>query len=407
MIHSDQSAETSAHRLSMKEFTIMLASLIATVAFSIDAMLPALGEIAEELSPGNIERGQMILTVFVFGMGGGTLFVGPLSDAIGRRMTLLIGIGIYLAGSVMAIFANSLEALLIARFIQGAGAASPRLVPMALVRDLYAGREMARVTSIIMMIFIIVPALAPSIGAAIMALSDWRGIFYAFCLFGLIGVSWLFLRQPETLPPSRRRPLRVASLMAGLREVLADRQVRLYIVILTLGFGQMFAALSSAPQLYAAYGITDTFPVWFAIGALLAGSVSFINSRIVVRVGMRRIVGVAYRLQVVISAVTLVLLVAGLPQNSWGFAVFFVYFVSVFAMAGITFGNLNALAMQNMGHLAGMAASIITALSTMGAAVLATPVGLAFNGTAVPIACATLVCSLIAAFLMRYTQNDS
>ncbi|WP_339107296.1 multidrug effflux MFS transporter [Thioclava sp. GXIMD4216] len=406
MTHMDHSLEQTARTLSLREFTVMLASLIATVAFSIDAMLPALSDIAAALTPEDVNKAQLILTSFVFGMGAGTFFVGPISDAIGRRVTIALGIVIYMTGAIIAISANSLEALLVARFIQGFGASSPRLVPMALVRDLYRGREMAQVTSIIMMIFIIVPALAPSIGAAIIAFSDWRGIFYVFCLFGTIGVTWLFLRQPETLPPERRRPLRLGALVAGASEVLRDRQVCLYIVIMTLGFSQMFAAVSSAEQLYKAYGVTDHFPRWFALGALMAGSFSFLNSRLVVRLGMRRIVSVAYRTQVVISLVMLALQIAGMPQSGWGFAVFFLYFTSVFAMAGVTFGNLNALAMQNVGHLAGMAASVITALSTVGSVMIAAPIGLAFNGTVLPLVIATFVCSGLAMLLMTRTQGE-
>ncbi|WP_406870412.1 multidrug effflux MFS transporter [Thioclava sp. 'Guangxiensis'] len=406
MTHLDHSVAQTARTLSLREFTVMLASLIATVAFSIDAMLPALGDIAAALTPEDVNRAQLVLTSFVFGIGAGTFFVGPISDAFGRRITIAGGIVVYIIGALIAASAQTLEALLFARFIQGLGAAAPRLVPMALVRDMYAGREMAQVTSIIMMIFIIVPALAPSIGAVIIAFSEWRAIFYVFCVFGLIGVSWLFLRQPETLPPERRRPLKFKPLLAGAVEVISDSQVRLFIIIMTLGFAQMFSAVSSAEQLYKAYGVTDRFPLWFALGALMAGSFSFINSRLVVRLGMRRIVSVAYRVQVVISLVMLGLELSGMPQSGWGFAVFFLYFVSVFAMAGITFGNLNALAMQNMGHLAGMAASVITALSTLGSVLIAAPVGLAFNGTVMPLVIATCLCSGIAAILMTRTNSD-
>ncbi|OCX63136.1 multidrug MFS transporter [Thioclava sp. SK-1] len=406
MSQTDHIDPVHTESLSLREFTIMLASLIATVAFSIDAMLPALPEIARTMSPGDVNKAQLVLTSFVFGMGAGTLFVGPISDAIGRKMTILYGVGIYMIGSFIAAHAQSLEMLLISRFIQGLGAASPRIIPMAMVRDKYAGREMAKVTSIIMMIFIIVPAMAPSIGAVIIDIAGWRGVFYAFILFGTIGVTWMFLRQPETLTADKRRPLQFARLWNGVKEVLSDRQVLLYIVIITLGFGQMFAALSSAQQLYETYGVTDNFPKWFAGGALLAGAASFLNSRIVVRYGMRRIVIASYLMQVIASILVLGLMFAGMPQSGWGFAVFFLWFVSIFSMAGLTFGNLNALAMQKMGHMAGLAASIITAISTVGSVMLAAPVGLAFNGTALPLAFTTLTCSAVAYVLMRGTLKE-
>ncbi len=392
-------------RLSLPEFTAMLATLTATVAFSIDAMLPALPQIAAELSPDDINRAQLVLTSFVLGMGLGTFFAGPVSDAIGRRRTIFLGGAIYILGALGALVSNNLEVLLAARFIQGFGAAGPRIVPMALVRDLYAGREMAKITSFIMMLFILIPALAPSIGGVIIGFTGWHGVFAAFVLFGLIGMTWVGLRQPETLSPDRRRPLRVGALVAGAREVLSDRNVRLYAAVMALGFGQMFALLSSSQQLFAVFGVTDSFPHWFAAMAILAGSGTVFNARFVMRLGMRKIVKAAYIAQIAVSAVMLVLVLSGAVAGPGDFALIFVYTISVFAMAGLTFGNLNALAMQKMGHLAGMTASVVTALSTVGAVIIAAPVGLAFNGTALPIVVATLVCSTLAWALMRCTDD--
>ncbi|WP_168175175.1 multidrug effflux MFS transporter [Thioclava sp. F28-4] len=391
--------------LSLPELTVMLASLIATVAFSIDGMLPALPDIAAELSPDAVNRAQLVLTSFVLGMGVGTLFAGPISDALGRRKTIAGGIAIYMVGAFVAAHAQSLEALLAARVLQGIGASGPRITVMALVRDLFAGREMAKITSFIMMIFILVPAVAPSIGQLVIAFAGWRGVFWAFMVFGCVGVSWLLIRQPETLAPEDRRPLNVSKLRAAALEVITHSDVRLYIVTMTLGFGQMFALLSTAQQLYAAHGVTDTFPMWFAIGALMAGTATIFNARYVMRLGMRKIVKGTYISQVAISAVMLVLVLSGLTDGASGFPFIFVYSVSVFAMAGLTFGNLNALALEHMGHIAGMAASIVAAISTVGAVVIAAPVGLSFNGTALPMVVATLICSSLAWWLIRKTQE--
>jgi DHA1 family bicyclomycin/chloramphenicol resistance-like MFS transporter len=182
--------------------------------------------------------------------------------------------------------------------------------------------------------------------------------------------------------------------------------VRLYTLILTLGFGQMFALLSSSQQLFTAYGASaGAFPKWFALMALLAGSGSVLNAKFVVHLGMRRIATAAYLMQVVCSAVMLALVLLGLPMGGAGFAAVFLWSVTVFFMAGVTFGNLNALAMQKMGHLAGMTASVVTALSTVGAVLIAAPVGLMFNGSALPIVCATLICSALAWALMRRTVD--
>ena len=393
-------------RLPLPEFIAMLAFLFATIAFSIDAMLPALPDIARELTPENVNRAQLILTSFVAGMGIGTLFAGPISDAIGRKRAITLGFVIYAVAAVAAIFANSLEFLLVARFVQGLGAAGPRIVGLALVRDLYEGREMARITSFVMMIFIIVPALAPAMGQGIIWLSGWHGVFGAFLVFALVGGLWLNLRQAETLPPARRRPLKVATLASAAREVLSNRQVMLATVIMTLGFGQMFGLLSSAQQLFGeAYGRGDSFPAWFAAMALLSGAGTVLNAIYVVKLGMRRIAKWAYVMQTCVSAVMLILFAGGLLPPGLEFPFFFFWAVSVFFMAGVTFGNLNALALQHMGHIAGMAASIVAAVSTILATLIAAPIGLLYNGTALPIMTATLICSGLAWFLMTKLED--
>jgi len=392
------SAPFSPPRLRLFEFTALLAFLSAIVAFAIDAMLPALAEIAAELTPGNVNRAQLVLTAFMLGMGLGTFLAGPLADAIGRRRTIGWGVGLYILGAGLGAMAQSLELMLAARFLQGIGAAGPRIASMALVRDQYSGREMARVTSFISMIFILIPAAAPALGQLIIGFAGWRGVFVAFILFSGGALVWLYARQPETLDPARRRPFRLASLRAGAAEVLGNREVRLYTLVMALGFGQMFALLSSAQQIFAeVYDITDAFPRWFALMALLSGAGTILNARFVVRLGMRRIVRAAYAMQVVAAA--LMLGAIALPGGA-GFAAFFLWAVSLFFMAGVTFGNLNALAMQHMGHLAGMTASVVMAASTVIAVAIAAPIGLAFDGTPLPVVLGALLASGTAWVLM-------
>ena len=395
------SQNSGAAGMRQGELIAMLAFLFATVAFSMDAMLPALPQIASELIPADVNRAQLVLTGFMAGMGVGTLFAGPISDALGRKPAMAIGLTIYLVFSIVAMFAHSLEALLLARFAQGLGAASPRIVGTALVRDLYSGREMARITSFIMMVFMIVPAMAPLIGQGFIAVLGWRGVFIGCFMFGATGWLWLGLRQPETLAPEARRPLRAGHLWAGMREVLSDRQVVLSTITMTLGFAQMFALLSTAQQLFGeTYGQGDRFPLWFAAMALLAALGTLINSRLVMRVGMRMIARTAYLAQIFVSGAFLLALQSGLLPAALQFPVFFLWAVGIFTMAGLTFGNLNALAMQRMGHIAGMTASVVAALSTLGSVLIAAPVGLAYDGTAMPVAVAALVCSALAWAIM-------
>lgn len=397
---------TPLRRLPVAEFTAMLALLFATIAFSIDAMLPALPAIAAELSPDAVNNAQLVLSAFVLGMGVGTLFVGPVADALGRKITIAGGSLLYIAGSLLAFYSGQLEFLLVARILQGIGASAPRVAGMALVRDLYAGREMARVMSFVMMVFMVVPALAPLIGALIIGAYGWRAIFLAYVLFSVVSLSWVMFRQDETLSPEDRRPMTADNLWSALKEVLSSSDVRLYIIVMSLGFGQMFALLSSIQPIFdTTYGLAASFPLWFAGIAVFSASASFINSRFVMRVGMRRLATIAYGAETVIALVAFALIGGGLVSGEASFAVFYIWATSVFFIAGLTFGNLNALAMQKLGHIAGMATSVITAISTVAAAVIAGPVGLAYNGTAVPAIIGAIVCSAISFWLMKRSET--
>lgn len=394
--------QSGARRLALPEFTAMLAMLFATIAFSIDAMLPSFPAIAAELTPAAVNRAQLILPAFVLGMGAGTLFAGPLSDAFGRKPVIAGGILLYVAAAVAAHFAQSLEFLLVARIVQGVGASGPRIAGMALTRDLYEGREMARVMSFVMMVFMIVPAVAPMIGQGIVLLWGWRSIFLAFVLFGLAALFWVGTRQDETLPAAARRPLSATTIWSGLREVLSSCEVLIYTAAMTLGFGQMMALLSSIQQIFSeTYGRGPEFPYWFALIAAFSACASFVNGRLVMRLGMRRLASDAFLGQALFSMLMLVLFSAQLLSGWAAFGAFFIWATSVFFIAGLTFGNLNALSMQKMGHIAGMATSIIAAISTVLAVLIAGPVGLAFNGTPVPAMAGAALCSTVAYFLMR------
>jgi len=398
---------TPVRPLAFPEFVALLAMLFATVAFSIDAMLPALTEIAADLSPEAVNRAQLVITTFALGLGLGTLVTGPMSDSFGRKSVVAWGIGLYCVASLVAARAQSLEVLLAARFVQGLGASAARVVTLAMVRDLYQGRVMARVTSIVMTIFILVPAIAPTIGALILLMADWRAIFLACVVFGTLSGGWLLLRQPETLPPERRRPLRPATLWAALREVLGNRLVRTYIVVMALGFGQMFIFLSTAPQAFAdVYDRGAQMPYWLGGVALVAGSSGILNAVLVVRLGMRRLATWAFAAQSGAALTFLaVLVLADLPQNG-EFAAFIMFLCAAFFMIGLTFGNLNALALEPLGHIAGMASAVVGSLSTFGAAAIAIPVGLAYDGSPLPIVAGVILCSG-AAFVLMLTTRDA
>jgi DHA1 family bicyclomycin/chloramphenicol resistance-like MFS transporter len=403
---SDTSAQ--GRRLSKGEFIALMGMIFATVAFSIDAMLPALPDIAGELSPESPNLAQLVLTSFVLGLGIGTLFTGPLSDTFGRKPVIFAGALLYVVGAILAWVAPSLELLLLARVLQGLGAAGPRVVATAIVRDLYSGRAMAQIISFAMLIFTIFPAVAPMIGAAVIWGFGWRAIFLAFLAFSVVSIGWLLLRQPETLPPAARRAFRVKPLRAALAEALRLRQMQLSILVQTLVFGSLFGTISSIQPIFdETYGLEASFPFWFALIAAVAAPAAPINGVLVMRLGMRPLVRNACFLQAAGSLIAFAILALLPAAGTPGFWVFFLWSCSVFALAGFTIGNLNALALEPLGHIAGMAASIMGALATIGGAVLGALIGQMFDGSALPLILASAVLSAVGGVVMRRMPREA
>lgn len=377
--------------MSKAEFIALIAMMFATVAFSIDAMLPALPEIGQTLSADNPNRAQLVIPTFALGMGIGTFFTGPLSDAFGRRSVIFAAAGLYIAAALLAYASSSIEMLLLSRVVMGLGAAGPRVVALAIVRDLYSGREMARMMSIAMLIFTLVPAIAPMMGAGIILLTSWRAIFLAFALFAVVIVLWMGLRLPEPLPAENRRPFRLPNLQAALIEMLRHTTVRLSMMVQCFCLAMLFCMITLVQPIYdVVFDRADSFPFWFGFIAVMSGSSSLINASLVVRLGMRRMVTWALAGQIIFSALMLGLEVLPLSGDLM-FALFVAWQTSVFFMAGLTLGNLNAMAMEPMGHIAGMAASIVGGVSTVFAAAAAATVGLLFDGSIAPLTGAILL----------------
>lgn len=372
--------------LSQGEFVALIAALFATIALSIDAMLPALPEIAASLSPDAPNRAQLVITSFVFGMGLGTLFAGPLADSFGRKPVIMAGSLLFVCAAVACYFAETLEVLLIARVVQGFGAAAPRTVSMALMRDLYKGREMAKIMSFVMMVFMVVPAVAPLMGQAVIAVSGWHAIFLVYIAFTGITMLWMGLRQPETLQPANRRPLALGALVAATQELFSHRIVAISIVAQMLTQACLFATLSSMQGIFEQrFDRAESFPTWFAVIAICSAIGSVINARVVMRLGMRTVVVATYGGILALTLAMLLLISTQLMPEALAFPAHVLWSVALFAMMSLTMGNLNALAMEPVGHIAGLAASVTSALATVGSVVLAVPVGLAFNGTQIPL----------------------
>jgi DHA1 family bicyclomycin/chloramphenicol resistance-like MFS transporter len=399
---------TLRKRLPQGEFVALLAFLFAMVALSIDAMLPALPAIGQAFSPGDPNRAQLVLTSFVFGMGIGTLFAGPLSDSFGRKIVIQLGLLLYGAGALLCYVAPSLEVLLLARILQGLGVAAPRIVSLAIARDLYSGREMARIISFAQMIFTTIPAMAPFMGVGIIWLAGWKSIFLVYVIIAAVCALWFGLRQPETLLAPARQPLVFKALGRATIEMFKSPSTTVSILVQSLILGMLFSTLSSIQGIFEQqFDRASSFPLWFAIIALVSMSGSFVNARVVMTHGMRKMVLYTFVGQFGISVLMLVLFGFGLLQPDAAFAAFILWTIGLFAMMGMTMGNLNALALEPLGHIAGLVSSVMSCIATVVSVILAIPVGLMFDGTNLPLILGGTVFSGLALILVRFGLTEA
>ena len=369
-------------RISTAEFVAIMAMLVATVAISIDGMLPALSIIADELTPLRPNNAQMILSFFVAGMAAGTLIVGPLSDSFGRKPIIYYGASLYIFTSAVCVLSPSLEVILISRFLQGVGASAPRVVAQALVRDFYKGREMARISSFIMIIFALVPAIAPLLGSFVMLAFNWRFIFLMFIAFVAASTMWMAFRIDESVTKEKRIEFNLKQVGLAFKEVLSNQMILTSITTLVFAYGILFIGIFLIqPVFEQIFNRASTFPYWFATIALLAASSSYVNARLVRKLGMRMLTSIAFRAQVCFSALVFFVYWLGYFEGQFGFFCFLFWMFSIFFQAGLTMGNLTALAMEPVGHIAGTAASLVSAIATIGSVLLAAIVGQFFDGT--------------------------
>ncbi len=373
-----QPADSSALRTG--EFIPLVALLISLVALAIDAMLPALPAIGSDLGVQRKNDVQFVITSLFLGLGIGQLLFGPLSDRIGRKPAIRIGLAVFMAGCLVSTFATSFEILIAGRILQGIGAAGPRIVTMALVRDQFRGRQMARLMSFVMAVFILVPAIAPLLGQGIMWLGSWRTIFGVFFAFAAVAFAWMTLRQPETLPVDRRRPFSFSTILQAVAYVLRIRAALGFTLASGLVFAPFVAYLSSSQQIFQeAYRTGALFPVYFGVLALAVGFGGLMNGRLVLRHGMLLLSRGALRFVTLTSLLAwgVLFVFGGLPPL-W---LFMAYLFAVFLAFGFVFGNLNALAMDPLGQIAGVGAAVVTSLSTLISLPLGMLIGDAFDGT--------------------------
>lgn len=391
-------------QLHIFEFIALMALLTSLVALAIDAMLPALNIIGNDLNSKSSQQTYLVISLFFGGMALGQLFFGPFCDARGRRFTILVGLIIFAIGTVICYFATSMEILLLGRLIQAFGVSGPRIASMAVIRDQYVGDSMARVMSFITVIFILVPMIAPLVGQAVMEYFHWRHIFTIFLLVALISGIWFFLRHGETLPRDKRQKFAWGHFFQSCIWLLKNRIVLGYALAMGFIFGAFLAYLSGSQTIFQdIYDTGKWFPLVFATLAFSIGLASLFNGMLVMRFGMRALCSLALFMAMAFGIVLTVITVwfEGKPP--------LVLFISVmffgFFFIGSLFGNLNAMAMQPVGHIAGLGAAFIGSFTSFLAVPIAMFINMFLTDNLIPISLGFLVFSVLSWLAVRYAQG--
>ncbi len=387
------------------EFVIVVSMMMSLTALSIDAMLPALPQIGHDLGVASPNDRQLVISIIFLGSALGQLFFGPLSDKTGRKPAIYAGYSLFITGSLVSLFSINFPTMLLGRVLQGLGLSAPQAVTMALVRDQFEGWKMARVMSFAMTVFILVPMIAPTIGQGILSLGGWRSIFGSFLLFALITLIWFALRIPETLARENRTRFSLERIVHSIREILKIRPALGYTLAAGLLNGIFLGYLNSSQQIFQEqYALGELFPLCFATISLSLGMASFLNARLVTHYGMIKLVqwalGIVFGLAVIFLGISLVL--AGQPPL-W---MLMAYLMTSFFCTGILFGNINSLAMQPLGRLAGIGAAVVGSLSTLISMLLGIVIGRSYDGTILPLVAGMTILTGISIFVIRWATSD-
>jgi DHA1 family bicyclomycin/chloramphenicol resistance-like MFS transporter len=391
----------ATRRPGARELTAMLAGLMAVNAFAIDAMIPALPDIGRSLNVARENDRQLVVIAYFIGFASTQLLWGPLSDRFGRKPILAAGMAMYGIFALLCGYAQSFAVLIAGRAAMGASAAVSRVLVVAMVRDLFQAEAMARVMSLVFMVFMLVPVLAPNIGQAILLFASWRAIFVVLAIYALIMMIWSSWRLPETLHPEFRRSLNWRDILKAAGETLREPQSRGYTLAMTVSFSALVAYISSVQQIvFDAFGAGRFIGLVFASVAAPMALASWLNSRVVGRYGLRRVGHSAALAFMAVTAIHAGIALSG--QET--LAVFVLLQGLTMACFAFTSSNLGTLAMEHMAHIAGTASSVQGVIGTIGAAAIGFVIGQQFNGTAVPFLVGTAACAAIGFVMIVLTE---
>ena len=355
------------------EFVALMASLMSIVALSIDALLPALPEIGAAVGAKSPNDNQLLITMIFLGLGFGQLLFGPLSDSFGRKPIVYIGFIVFFIASLICVTTKNFELMIFGRILQGIGLSSPRSLSISMIRDEFSGDYMAKIISIVVMFFILIPVIAPTLGQFLIYLFNWESIFYFNLIFGFIIMLWFWLRQPETLQKEKRIKFSSHLFVDGLQEFLKYKQSIAFTLVSGFITGSFMVYLSTSQQVFQVqYNLTDMFPYIFASLAISIGLATYLNSRLVVKYGMMRI---AYTATIAYAAISILYVIIFSSGINPSITVLLGFFALQFFAVGFLFGNLRALAMEPLGHIAGIGAAINGFVSTVMAVPIASFIG--------------------------------
>jgi MFS transporter, DHA1 family, multidrug resistance protein len=385
------------------EFIALMAALMSVAALAIDALLPALDIIGIAIGTEQLIDNQLLITLIFLGLGIGPLIFGPISDSMGRKPVVYMGFAIFILASFICVNAQSLEMMILGRILQGVGLSAPRTISIAIIRDMYSGDHMARIMSFVTVVFLLVPIVAPAMGKFILDNHNWQGIFYIQVLISLLVALWFWKRQPETLALKNRIPFSRTLILNGFKEVLSHKRTMGFTVISGFVVGSFLVYLSSAQQIFQLqYGLKDEFPYIFAGLAISLGLAILLNATLVLRYGMEKLVTWALLVFFIVSVLYIFLFYNSANPT---IEVLLLFFGLQFFAIGFLFGNLRALAMESMGHIAGIAAAITGFLSTIMAVPISTAIGRYISDTALPLFIGFLICSLLALLVIGYLKK--
>ncbi|MBH0114310.1 multidrug effflux MFS transporter [Novosphingobium sp. YJ-S2-02] len=384
------------------EFVALMASMQALMALSIDVMLPALGAISKDLGVSDPNQRQLIIGVFMVFAGIGSLFPGALADRFGRRRVVLVAAFLYILFAFVCSIAGSFELLLVSRACLGFVTSTMMVMPMTILRDRYEGDMMARTQSLVATTFMVVPMIAPMVGQAVMLVAGWRWIFGVTCAMGVLVFIWVAMRLPETLDPDNRQEIRPKVIFGNMGLALREKSSLGYFLGAALVQAGLFGYLNSAQQLVGEQlGAGSLFPVLFGLMALIMAGTNFINARIVVAFGARRVSHAALLFFIVMGAVHWVVALSG-RETLW---MFIPLMTLSMCMLSFIAANFQAISLQPFARIAGAAASVMSFVRMVMGSLLGSAIGLAYDGSAVPITAAMTGFGLLALLLVLYSEQ--